>query len=157
LTGAPRATQLSGMTENSRREAEQRLEAALTERGLADPRPALRERLRSLRETDATAFDQARMRFDAMMHEARGSAADALDPWIEYGRLLGELTGEGKLMSVDPTGRAAAYQQSAVTGCVLLHLPEDPATPALVVLAPLTPSAAQQATLDLLVSRKLSL
>lgn len=145
------------MTVNSRREAEQRLEAALADQGLADPRPALRERLRTLRESDAAAFDEARTRFDAMMHEARGSAADALDPWIEYGRLLGELTGEGKLMSVDATGRATTYEQPAATGSVVLHLPENPATPALIVLAPLTPSAAQQATLDLLVGRKLSL
>jgi hypothetical protein len=122
---------------------------------MADPRPALRDRLRELRDADAAAFEEAKARYETAVGGADGDAA--LQSWIDYGRYLGDLAGEGRLMSVDATGFASPYEPPPSTGALLLHLPEDVGVPALPVMMPDAPTAAQQATLDLLVGRKLAL
>lgn len=144
------------MAKKSKSGAERQLEDALAARQLADPRPGLRERLKLLRETNPSAFEQARTRFESVVSDDMASG-DVLASWVEYGRLLGELTGEGRLMHVDETGRAVTWSASEGPGSLLLHLPRDVAVPALVVLAPAEPSAAQQATVDLLANRRLAL
>jgi hypothetical protein len=133
-----------------------RLEAALAERGFADPRPALRERLRVLRELDPNAFEQAKARFESVVRDGL-AAGDVLDPWVDYGRYLGELTGAGILYHIDDEGRGAPYEPPLASGAMLLHLPDDVATPALAVVLPVAPTAAQRATFDLLVGKKLAL
>lgn len=130
-----------------------RLEAALRERGFADPRPALRERLRVLRDTDPSAFEQAKTRFESVVREG-AQHDDSLEPWIEYGRYLGEVSGEGRLYGIDATGRGAPYDAPLDPGTMLLHLPDEVSVPALAVILPLAPTEAQQATHDLLVGRK---
>lgn len=133
-----------------------RLEAALAERGFADPRPALRERLRVLRDTDAAAFEQAKTRFETVVREGT-QHDDTLEPWIEYGRYLGELSGEGRLYRIDATGRGEPYEAPLDPGTMLLHLPDEVSVPALAILLPLAPTEPQRATHDLLVGRKLGI
>jgi hypothetical protein len=140
----------------SRAHAEARLEAAAAALGLADPRPALRERLRLLRDTQPELFRRAIEHYDAAVLRALADA-DPIVAWLEYGAFIGQLTANGRLTAVDAAGRAAPYRPPASAGVVFLFLPDDNAVGALLVAAPLHPSPAQQATIRLLVERKLSL
>jgi hypothetical protein len=144
------------MTSELREQAETRLTRAAHALGLADPRPALRARLKRLRETHPDAFSRAIRHYEENVLTGL-IRDDPLNAWLEYARFLGELTSAGRLTSVDATGRAATFRSPPQTGDLVLFLPEDPATDVLVAVAPLVPSAAQQATLDLLVARRLGL
>ena len=73
-----------------RHHADSRLEAALTAAGLEDSRPALRARLKLLRERDAAAFEQAVRRYEDEIVPALAEATSPLDAWLEYAKLLGE-------------------------------------------------------------------
>lgn len=141
--------------QDSGTDAAARLEAALVEGGFADPRPALRERLRVLRDTNPSAFEHAKTRYETVVREA--ATGDVLDPWIEYGTYLGQMTGEGRLFRIDETGRGAPYEPPLGVGAMVLHLPDDAGAPALAIAMPREPTAAQQATHDLLVGRKLAI
>jgi hypothetical protein len=79
------------------------------------------------------------------------SGNEAIAEWLEYGRLLGELSGPGKSVSIDETGKA--HKLGAVIG-LALHLPEDTGIPALRLAVPRDISASQKATLDLLAPRR---
>lgn len=129
------------------------LQRALGALGYADPRPALRDRMRELRETNPAGFEEAKKRYEGVV----ATSDDPVEAWIEYGRYLGDLAGEGRLLAIDDTGFAAPYEAPPPAGALLLHLPEDTSVAALPVMMPASPSAAQQATLDLLVGRKLAL
>jgi hypothetical protein len=144
------------MDTSGRAHAEARLEAAAARLGLADPRPALRERLRQLRDTQPELFRRAIEHYEATVLPAL-TDDEPLAGWLEYGRFIGQLTGNGRLTAIDADGRAAPHRPPAGAGMVVLFLPEDTAVGALLVAAPLQPSAAQQATIQLLVERKLSL
>jgi hypothetical protein len=143
--------------DTTRQRADARLEEALARDQLADPRPHFRDRLRLLRERNPAAFEQAIGYFENTLipHVAEGGEAAAA--WLEYGRRLGELAGGGEIVAVDETGRARPLRGEAEAAALLLHVPEDPATPVLALRSPAQPSAAQRATLDLLVNRKLML
>lgn len=136
--------------------AETRLEQAAANLGLADPRPALRDRLRSLKEGNPGAFDQARAHYEQTVLPALASGENPLDAWAEYARVVGGLTASGRLTGIHEDGRAAPYT-TPLPGLLVLYIPEDTAEPVLVALPPKTPSAAQQAAIDLLVNRRLSL
>jgi hypothetical protein len=139
-----------------RSRAEERLRAAATAQGLADPRPPYRERLRLLRESGTAAFDAAISHYETVVLPALATA-DALQTWTVYGGYLGGLTGEGRLMAIDASGRAAPWEPPVQTGALILFIPQDTAADVLVALQPLAPTAAQTATLDLLVNRRLAL
>jgi hypothetical protein len=139
-----------------RAHAEARLEAAAAALSIADPRPALRERLRLLRDTQPDLFRRAIEHYDAAVLPAL-AGTDPIVAWLEYGGYVGQLTANGRLTAVDPAGRAVPYRPPPGAGVVFLFLPEDNAVGALLVAAPLQPSPAQQATIKLLVDRKLSL
>lgn len=133
-----------------------RLRAALAERGLADPRPSLRERLRALRDGNPAAFEEAKARFESIVQDG-DATRDTVEAWVEYGRYLGDLTGPGTLYAVDAGGRAVPWAPPPAPGILILHIPDETGAPALAVMAPTDPSPAQQATLDLLVGRRLAL
>ena len=138
-----------------RARAEARLEEAARSAGVADPRPPYRERLRTLRETRRPDFDRAIAHYDQNVLPAL-AGEDPLGTWIEYGRFLAGLDGDGRVSVVDEQGRATDWMPGAPVGLVLF-IPEDFASPVLVLCQPVAPSPAQEATVRLLVERKLSL
>lgn len=144
------------MTNPARARGDARLDEAAAARGYADPRPPLRERLRLLKETHPDAFERARRHFEEQVVVALAEAPDPLAAWLDYAAFLAGLTAAGRMLAVDASGRATPYAEPS-PGALILHVPDDTAAPVLVAASPITPSAAQQATLDLLVNRKLSL
>jgi hypothetical protein len=135
-----------------------RAEAALVKaaegQGLADPRPSYRERLRSLRQARPEAFDQAVEHYEQTVLPAL-AAGEPLPVWLEYGRYLAGLTTAGKVITVDASGWARPWTRDAPAG-LALFIPEDNAADVMVLSQPMAPSPAQNATLILLVERKLS-
>ncbi|NJD09655.1 MAG: hypothetical protein FIB01_04135 [Gemmatimonadetes bacterium] len=139
-----------------RTRAETRLAAAAAAATCADPRPPLRDRLRELKEGHPGAFERALAHYEQTVLPALAGTGEPLPAWVDYARFLGELTSPGRLVAIDGTGLASPYQAPA-PGQLVLFLPDDPAVGVLVALAPAAPAPAQQATIDLLVGRKLSL
>ncbi|MGH7448704.1 MAG: hypothetical protein ACREK1_06440 [Longimicrobiales bacterium] len=137
-----------------RTRAEARLAEAATAQDLADPRPAYRERLRQLRQTRPDAFNRAIEHYEKRVLPAL-SEDEPLRVWLEYGRFLASLTGEGQAMQIDAAGRAAAWTPGSPAGLVLF-IPVDDAADILVLSQPAAATPAQHATLALLVERRLS-
>ncbi|MEX0907350.1 MAG: hypothetical protein WD054_03385 [Gemmatimonadota bacterium] len=142
------------MESELRARAESRLEQAAAELGLADPRPPYRERLRKLRESDPERFEAAIRHYEQVVLPAI-AAGDALQAWLDYGAFLTGLT-RAELVVVDASGRATKCVPPIAPRALALFVPAETTVAPLVALAPLEPSAAQQATLDLLVHRQLS-
>lgn len=138
-----------------RTRAEDRLTDAARALGLADPRPPYRERLRLLRQTQPEAFASAIQHYEQRVLPEL-AADDPVPVWVEYGRYLGSLTSEGSVTRVDEQGRATAWTAEAPAALVLF-IPEETAGEVLVLCQPMAPTAAQQATMALLVERRLSL
>lgn len=138
-----------------RTHAESRLEAALAAAGLEDSRPALRARLKLLRERDEAAFARAVRHYEDEVVPALAGAAAPLDVWLEYARMLGELSAGGQFLSIDADGLAAPWSAPYRPGTLVLHLPNDAALPALAAAVPLSPSSAQQAAQGLLLQGRL--
>src|SRR5690606_3322004 len=103
--------------------AEARLEEAARSAGIADPRPPLRERLRTLRETRRPDFDRAIEHYEKHVLPAL-AGADPLAAWIEYGRFLAGIDGDGKVVTIDERGRAADWVADTPHGLVLF-IPDD--------------------------------
>ncbi|MGH7469721.1 MAG: hypothetical protein ACRENP_17365 [Longimicrobiales bacterium] len=142
------------MGENEKARAEARMDAALAASGLQDPRPAFRERLRYFREEQPAVFGEALEYFEKTL-VPRVAAEDAapLHAWFEYGQRLSELTGPGRTMAIDVTGRARPHTGQPPLDRLILHVPHDPAVPVLPLIVPRELSEPQKATLDLLVHR----
>lgn len=138
-----------------RTRAEARLEEAARSAGIADPRPPYRERLRQLRQLSQQDFDRAIDHYEQHVLPAL-AGNDPLAAWIDYGRFVAALEGDGRVVSVDEQGRAKEWTAGAPIGLVLF-IPEDFGTGVLVLCQPLAPSPAQEATVKLLVERKLGL
>ncbi|MFW6206564.1 MAG: hypothetical protein ACOC5J_01370 [Gemmatimonadota bacterium] len=134
-----------------RTRADARLEAALQDADLADPRPRYREALRHLRDRDPDTFDEAIRYFENELIPAVAGEADPLAAWLEYGRRLARALGDGRLMELDATGRARPVTDPAEARGLVLHLPDDTGTPALALRHPKELSKAQQAAVELLV------
>jgi hypothetical protein len=145
------------MSPDTRAAADERLLRAIGDGRYADPRPALRERLRELRNTRPAAFEEARRHYDEVVAPELADSGDALATWIGYGSFVAGLNSTGRVVSMAADGGAAAYQPPPVPASLILFMPDEPAAGVLVLAAPSAPSAAQQAALDLLVNRKLSL
>jgi hypothetical protein len=134
--------------------AEARTVEAISTGPFEDFREAYRERLRWLKESRPDAFTRALNHYDTLV-ERIANGGDVITEWLNYGRELGHLTGAGKLVAIDETGRAVTPSGSADQ--MLLHLPDDAAVPALALAVPRELSDAQRASFDLLVRRKLAL
>ena len=139
-----------------RTRAEARLEQAAAAAACADPRPPLRERLRELKEGHPGAFEQAVAYYEQTVLPALAGTTDALAAWVDYARFVGGLTSPGRVVGIDGTGWAAPYDPPG-PGLLVLFLPAESTSAVLIALAPAQPTPAQQATIDLLVKRKLSL
>jgi hypothetical protein len=140
-----------------RARADNRLQEAAAALGLADPRPAFRDRLRHLREQHPDAFSRAVAHYENDVLPALAEEPDPVATWVGYGTFLGGLTAEGRAYRVDATGRATTFRAPARAGELILFVAEEARADVLVMAAPAQPSAAQDATVDLLVNRKLSL
>jgi hypothetical protein len=145
------------MTEQRKADAEARLAAAFAEHDLSDGRPAYRKQLRALRETDPSGFEEALRHYEDVVVPALCDEPDALSTWIRYGAWLGDRTGDGRLVAIDKTGRAGTYRSPYMAGTLVLRVPANPGDPVIPAAVPGTPSQAQQATMWLLVEKRLAL
>lgn len=157
LDGDRRRRQSGGMATEKRDHADARLEAALHERGLNDPRDGYRMRLRALRETRPDLFERATRYYQEEVLPALVAGADPIETWIEYGRFLAETISPGRTVTIDDTGSARPYSAPSPTGALVLHLPNDRDAASMPLAEPVEPSPAQRAAYDLLVRRQLAL
>lgn len=141
-------------TEELRRRADLRFERALEESGARDPRDFYRDRLRDLRARDEEAFQRAVEHYERKLLPAvADETSNPLVEWLEYGRLLAELTSPGRTVQIDPSGRAADYAPPVPHDHLVLHLPNSARERAVPVGLPTALSPAQRATYQLLVKR----
>ena len=134
--------------------AETRTAEAIAAGPYDDFREAYRERLRWLKDARAQAFNDAVASYERLVADV-ANGSDPIAKWLEYGRQLGELSGRGKVVGIDESGREVPVNGTA--NQLILHLPHDVSVPALPLAIPRQPSMHQKSTLDLLVRRKLSL
>ena len=90
---------------------------------------------------------------DTLIPSVASGEVDPLHAWTEYGRQLAVALAPGETVRVDDTGRSHPYDGPA-TGGLVLHMPSDSGTKALVVALPPQLSPAQRATYDVLVAGK---
>lgn len=136
--------------------AEQRFLRALQQSGARDPRDFYRDRLRALREQDEEAFRRALHYYERTLVPAVAQeGSDPVAEWLEYGRLLAQLTTDGSTVQIDPTGRAMAYAPPVPLDHLVLHLPTSAREAALPVGLPPRLSPAQRAAYELLVRQQL--
>jgi hypothetical protein len=145
------------MQEDLRARADARLEAALRERELADPREGYRARLRALRDTDAERFAQALRHYESAVLPGLAGEADPVDVWVEYGRFLAGMLAPGRTITVDRTGLATPYEPPLPAEAMILHLPDDRSASVTPLATPIQMSPPQRATYDLLVLGRESL
>jgi hypothetical protein len=146
------------MSDDLQARADARLDEALSAQGARDPRGFYRDRLRSLRSADRDAYERAVAHYrDTLLPSIADGGADPLSAWTEYGRLLAELTAPGRTVALDASGRARAYEAPADPAHLVLHVPDGPRTPTMVVALPADMSAAQRASYDWLVGGRTSM
>ena len=145
------------MSAESRRKADERLVAALADAAAADRRDDFRDRLRTLKRDNAAEFRRVTEHYERVVQPELLAAPDPLRVWVEFGVTLGGTSGPGRVAVIDGTGRSARWVGEYAASELLLWLPEDRQADALPLLVPAEPSPAQEATLDLLVRKKLSL
>lgn len=144
------------MDDELKTRADRRLDAALAGADRRDPRPFYRRALRHLRERDPDAFQHALEHFETELLPAVAGDADPLAAWLEYGLRIGRALGEGRVMELDGSGRAAAVDDPATAGGLVLHIPDDAGTPVVVLRYPTDATAAQHAAYELLVEGRQS-
>jgi hypothetical protein len=151
------------MSDQLRARAEARLDEALEAAPVRDPRPYLRRVLKYLKERDPAAFERAIAHYESALIPAVAGDGDALGEWQEFGMVLARLTGDGRVVAIDGTGRAAPAAGSAGQGdpepggdALLLYLPEAEDRPPVVLRCPREATAAQEASIDLLVLGRVS-
>jgi hypothetical protein len=128
-----------------------RTDEALEAAGFADMRPVYRAMLRRLKERDAADFAEATRRYEQVLVPAvAGGDADPVAAWVEYGAWLARRLGPGRLVRLDESGLAIDADPKPVPGHVMLYLPDEARDPAIALLGPVAPSAAQKAALELL-------
>jgi hypothetical protein len=142
------------MDDTAKLAAEARTLEAIASGPYDDFREAYRDRLRWLKEARPQAFSDAVGSYERLV-ESVAAGADPIDAWLEYGKQLGDLSGRGRVVRIDETGREVPATGTGTE--MLLHLPDDINVPALPLAIPRAPSEAQKATLDLLVHRRLAL
>ncbi len=140
------------MSDTSLREhADRRLERALAEAGVADPRNAYRGWLRQLRERSPEGYQRAVGYYEKRLVPAvAAEESDPIQEWIEYGRLLAEQSSPGRTVQIDPTGRERPHVAPIPPDHLVLHLPTSTREAARVVWLPRELSFAQRAPCDLL-------
>jgi hypothetical protein len=134
-----------------RARADERFEAALKAAGARDPRDFYREQMRTLKADDPAAYRRAIGYFnETLIPSVARDDSDPMAEWLEYGRLLATLSAPGRTVQIDVTGKARDYSPPVPPDALVLHLPDAPTRPALVVGIPARLSPAQRAAHDLL-------
>jgi hypothetical protein len=142
------------MFEDRTAEADRALEAALEATGARDPREFYRERLRELKRVAPEKYETAVTYYrETLIPDVASGSRDPIEAWTEYGRRLAAALAPGRTVSIDASGLAHVYEKPALDRLVL-HLPDDRGTRALLVGLPPTLSAAQSATYRVLVEGK---
>lgn len=122
----------------------------LVRHGLEDVQPLYRQLLLQLKSHDAAAYEEAVVRY---REQVEGTVADADDPvavWVEYGTWLAPRLMPGSVKAIDEDGRATDAGSPAPLGPLLVHLPDDQKSRALLLAMPSAPSPAQRETAALL-------
>jgi hypothetical protein len=145
------------MDDAGRNQVDARTAQAISEGPYQDFREAYRDRLRWLKETNPQGFSEALGYYNDILSANIAAGHDPLHEWLDYGRMLAQLSGAGKVYSIDETGRAFPETDADAEDALLLHLPDDTTVRALPLAVPRRLSPHQRATLDLLVNRKLAL
>ena len=154
VDGAGRPNHSSRMSDALADAADKVLQAALAESGARDPREFYRERLRELKRMNPQGYDTAVAYYrETLIPEVAAGARDPLDAWTEYGLRLAEALASGHTVSIDESGRAHSYDTPG-RDRLILHLPHEKGSRALLVGLPDSPSAAQRATYTVLVAGK---
>lgn len=146
------------MSVENRDVAERRSADAFARSGWADPRADYRAMLRRLREQSATLFSSAVADYeDAVVGRLSDAEADPVAAWLAYGVRLAGWAAGGRTVRIDAEGRRSDTTGGFDTPSLLLQLPAEESGRAMVVAAPREPSAAQAATIALLVDGRLAL
>ena len=154
MTLSGSAAKVRAMTEDLTQEADQKLEAALADTGARDPREFYRERLRELKRANTVGYEKAVEYYrEVLIPEVASGEANPLEAWTEYGRRLATSLAPGRTVRIDTTGRAHTFESHSRDDLVL-HLPDEKGSRALLVGLPDELSPAQRATYDVLVSGK---
>lgn len=124
--------------------------ASLSRHGLADVQPLYRQLLLRLKAQDASAYEEAVSRYRDEVENAVDSADDPVAIWVEYGAWLAPRLAPGTLKAINGDGFASDAGSPPPLGPMLMHLPEDRSTRALVLAMPASPSRAQEETAALL-------
>jgi len=142
------------MEQGQREEADRRFEEAREQAGARDPRDFYRTALRDLKAVAPESYEKAVAYFqDSLVPSIASGEAEPLHAWREYGRLIAELSADGRTVAVDETGRSEPFDPDTPLDRLVLHLPSGKGRAILVSLPP-TLSPAQRASLDLLVGGK---
>jgi hypothetical protein len=136
------------MDDTAKLRADELTEKAIASGAYEDFREGYRARLRWLKDNRPDVFADALHHYNNVLVPNIANGSEPIREWVEYGRLLGELSGRGKSVQIDETGFAQPLNE--LSG-LLLHLPEDTAVPALALAVPRQLSDAQKATIQLLV------
>ena len=143
------------MDQAVRDEADRRFAEALERTGARDPRDFYRDALRELRKVTPGGYDQAVTHFqEVLIPGIANGEQEPLRAWRDYGRLIAELTAQGRAVAIDESGRSQPFESDAPLDRLVLHLPDGKSGKALLVALPPEPSPAQRATYDLLVCGK---
>jgi hypothetical protein len=143
------------MDEAIRSEADRRFLEALEESGARDPRDYYRKVLRGLKDKDPSGYQKAVAHYqEVLVPSIAHGEAEPLRAWRDYGRLIAEVTGPGRTVAIDETGRASPFTDTVPMGSLVIHLPDAKGVRAMLVSLPSKPSKAQRATYELLVAGK---
>ncbi|HEX8392632.1 MAG TPA: hypothetical protein VF665_09780 [Longimicrobium sp.] len=144
------------MSPDLRARADERFARALEQSGARDPRNFFRDWMRDLKARDAEAYRRALAYFnDVLIPTVADEESDPVAEWLEYGRVLAELSTPGRAMQFDATGRATPYARPVPPDHMVLHVPEQATAPALVLGIPPKLSTHQRAAYDLLVKQSM--
>lgn len=131
--------------------AEERYVAELSARRVGDVRPACRQLLKRLRVAEPDAYEAGVRRYeDELIPAIATGTVNPLDGWLAYGRWLADQLYDGRLVSVDETGRSADLDSELPAGAMAIYLAPRDDEPAVLLAAPAAPSEHQAATRDLL-------
>ncbi len=136
-------------------EADRVFSEALEKTGARDPRDFYRKSLRGLRQVNPDGYKKAVAHYqEVLVPSIANGEAEPLRAWREYGRLIAEVTVNGRTVSIDETGRSRPYEEDAPMDLLVLHLPDTKSGRVILVSLPPAPSQAQRATYELLVAGK---
>jgi hypothetical protein len=137
-------------------EADRLLDEALNKTGARDLREPYRALLRELKERSASEYEAAVSEYRERV--LRGIAEEGADPlvrWLEFGCGTVQRLNPGRTVVIDGAGRSSPYTPPPGWKDLILHLPDDRKSRAILVGSPPEPTAAQNAVVELLVLGKL--